>query len=60
MYIDGKFTDSESGETFDVIEPSTEAHLATVPHASIVDLDRAVAAARAAFTEGPWASTIRR
>jgi len=56
MYIDGAYCDSESGATFDVIEPSTNTHLATVPHGSPVDLDRAVAAAKRAFNEGPWAT----
>jgi phenylacetaldehyde dehydrogenase len=56
MYIDGTWCDAENGGTFDIIEPSTEGHLATVPHGSAADLDRAVAAANRALREGPWAT----
>jgi len=56
MYIDGTWVDSSSGETFELIEPSTGKPLATVPHASVDDLDRAVAAARRALNDGPWAT----
>lgn len=56
MYIDGAYCDSESGRTFDIIEPSTGGHLATVPHGTSADLDRAVAAANRALREGPWAT----
>ena len=53
MYIDGEWCDAADGATFDIIEPSTEGHLATVPHGSVGDLDRAVAAANRALREGP-------
>jgi len=56
MYIDGAYCDSESGRTFDIIEPSTGGHLATVPHGTSADLDRAVVAANRALREGPWAT----
>ena len=56
MYIDGAYCDSESGRTFDIIEPSTGGHLATVPHGTAADLDRAVVAANRALREGPWAT----
>lgn len=56
MYIDGRFCDAENGATFDIIEPSTNKQLATVPYASVVDLDNAVAAAKRAGKEGPWST----
>ncbi len=56
MYIDGAFCDAADGGTFDIIEPSTEGHLATVAHGSEADLERAVAAANRALREGPWAT----
>jgi len=55
MYIGGEWVDATSGETTTVIDPSTEAAIATVPRAGRADVDRAVGAARAAF-DG-WAST---
>lgn len=56
MYIDGEFTESSNGETFDLVEPSTGQYLVSVPHGSIEDLDRAVAAANRALRHGPWAA----
>jgi len=56
MYIDGQFVKASTGETFDLIEPSSGQHLATVPHGSVDDMDRAVAAARRALCQGPWAT----
>ena len=46
-----------SGKTFPVYDPSTEEIIAQVPDANAEDVDRAVAAARAAFDNGPWATT---
>ena len=57
MYIDGKFVESASGKTFSVYDPSTEEEIARVPDANSQDVDRAVAAARAAFDSGPWPQT---
>ena len=56
MYIDGQWCEAQNGATFDIFEPATEGHLATVPHGTEADLDRAVAAANRALREGPWAS----
>lgn len=56
MYIDGEWVASSSGETFDVLEPSTGDLLARVPVATIEDVDRAVKAAHRAFKTGPWAN----
>jgi phenylacetaldehyde dehydrogenase len=54
MYIDGKWTPAQSGRTLPVFDPATGQQIATVPAADGADVDRAVAAARAAFDDGPW------
>ncbi|TYZ58899.1 hypothetical protein PybrP1_009503 [[Pythium] brassicae (nom. inval.)] len=53
LLIGGKFVPAASGATFDTFNPATEAKIASVAEAGTEDIDRAVAAARAAF-EGPW------
>ena len=55
LYIGGAWVGAESDEALDVINPATEEAIGQVPQASIADVDRAVAAARLAFEEGPWA-----
>jgi len=40
--------------TIDVINPTTEQVVASVPDATTTDIDKAVAAARTAFDSGPW------
>ncbi|MGO9979119.1 MAG: aldehyde dehydrogenase family protein, partial [Candidatus Sulfotelmatobacter sp.] len=57
MYINGEWTASKSARTFPVYDPSTEEIIAQVPDANVDDVNRAVAAAKAAFEEGPWATT---
>ncbi|GAB92551.1 aldehyde dehydrogenase [Gordonia rhizosphera] len=54
LFIGGKWVDPESAETFAVISPSTEEVIARVPQGTTADVDKAVAAARAAFDQGPW------
>ncbi len=54
MYIDGKWINSESGKTFDVINPATEQVMAKVPLGDARDARRAIAAARKAFDRGEW------
>jgi acyl-CoA reductase-like NAD-dependent aldehyde dehydrogenase len=54
MYVNGKWTDSSSGETFDVVNPATETVLSTISAGSAQDVDRAVAGARAQFDGGEW------
>jgi betaine-aldehyde dehydrogenase len=56
-YINGKWLESSTGETFPVYDPSTEEVIAQVSAASAADVDSAVKAARAAFDSGPWAQT---
>ena len=57
MYINGEWVDSKSTKTFPVYDPSTEEVIAQVPDAGTEDVNRAVAAAKAAFEEGAWATT---
>jgi acyl-CoA reductase-like NAD-dependent aldehyde dehydrogenase len=54
QFIDGKFVDSESGETRASINPATEEPIATVPVATRGDARRAVTAARRAFESRAW------
>ena len=57
MLINGEFVASKSAKTFAVYDPSTEEVIAQVPEANAEDVNRAVAAAKVAFEEGPWATT---
>nr|GLL22340.1 aldehyde dehydrogenase family 2 member B7, mitochondrial-like [Ipomoea trifida]GLL22342.1 aldehyde dehydrogenase family 2 member B7, mitochondrial-like [Ipomoea trifida] len=52
--INGKFVDSASGKTFPTLDPRTEEVIAHVAEGEAEDINRAVAAARKAFDEGPW------
>lgn len=54
FFIDGKWVAPESTETFDIRSPHDGAQVGSAPVASAADVDRAVAAARRAFDEGPW------
>jgi phenylacetaldehyde dehydrogenase len=54
MLIDGRFVLAASGKTFPVYNPATGEVVAQVPEAEAEDVNRAVAAARRAFDEGPW------
>ncbi|HXY52360.1 MAG TPA: aldehyde dehydrogenase family protein [Terriglobales bacterium] len=57
MYINGEWVDSQSNQTFPVYDPASEEVMAQVPDANAKDVNRAVAAARAAFDAGPWSTT---
>ncbi len=48
MLIDGKWLEAASGKTFETINPATGQVLAQVAEGDKEDIDRAVAAARAA------------
>ena len=50
-YVGGEWTDAASGETFESKVPATGETLGTFPRSSAEDVDRAVAAAKAAFEE---------
>src|SRR5436853_2809955 len=53
LFIDGQFTDAESGKTFKTPNPATGETFAEVAEADKADIDKAVASARKAF-EGKW------
>lgn len=54
LFIDGTWEDGSGEQSLDVLNPATEQVIATVPQATRRDAQRAVAAARKAFDEGPW------
>ena len=54
MLIGGKWTDAASGKAFPTYNPATGEVLAQVAEGDREDINRAVAAARAAFDHGPW------
>src|SRR5262252_2861234 len=54
LLINNKWTDATSGKTFPTINPATGETIAQVAEADAADVDKAVAAARAAFDNGPW------
>jgi aldehyde dehydrogenase (NAD+) len=56
LLIDGELRESESGATFDNINPATEEVLGVVADASERDMDAAIAAARRAFDETSWST----
>jgi phenylacetaldehyde dehydrogenase len=53
LFINGDFVDAASGRTFGTPNPATGETLAHVAEGDAEDINRAVAAARAAF-DGPW------
>ncbi|XP_037834623.1 mitochondrial 10-formyltetrahydrofolate dehydrogenase isoform X2 [Kryptolebias marmoratus] len=53
-FINGKFEDSENGKKYDTINPTDGSVICKVSYASVGDVDRAVAAAKEAFDNGPW------
>ncbi len=55
LFIGGKWSPAMSGETFETRNPATGELLGTLARGSAKDVDRAVAAARHAFDDGPWA-----
>jgi aldehyde dehydrogenase (NAD+) len=55
IFVDGAWVSPGSGDVLEVVNASTEEVMATVPRSTPADIDRAVAAARAAF-EG-WSQT---
>jgi 5-carboxymethyl-2-hydroxymuconic-semialdehyde dehydrogenase len=59
-YIGGELVDSVSGKTFDVLDPVSNTPYVTAAAGQAEDVDRAVAAARRAFTDGPWPRMLPR
>ena len=54
LIIGGQRVPAADGRTYDTVNPATGEALATVAEAGEQDVQRAVAAARRAFDEGPW------
>ncbi len=54
LFIDGKWVDSVSGETFNSFNPATGEVNDIVAEGRADDIDLAVKAARKAFESGPW------
>ena len=52
LFVDGEFTDPVDGGHFKTVNPATEEVLSDVAEAGEADVDRAVAAARAAYDSG--------
>lgn len=55
FFIGNAWVEPASSRTFTLVNASTEEVIATVPEAVEADIDAAVAAARKALVEGPWA-----
>jgi phenylacetaldehyde dehydrogenase len=56
LLINGKWVEAASGKTFASYNPATGDVLATIAEGDREDINRAVAAARAAFETGPWST----
>ncbi len=55
IFINGEFVAPSTDNRIEVISPHTEQVIGYAPDGSTEDMDRAVAAAREAFDNGPWA-----
>jgi betaine-aldehyde dehydrogenase len=55
-FIDGEHVEPASGRTMPVFNPATGEEIAQAPDSDATDVDRAVAAARAAFEDGSWSN----
>ena len=54
LWIGNEWTDAQGGGTFATVDPATEETIAEVAEGDAADVDRAVAAARAAFRDDAW------
>ena len=54
LFLGGAWHDATGNAVLEVVSPSTEEVVGHVPLATEAEVDRAVAAARTAFDEGPW------
>ena len=57
LLVDNQWIDSQSGKTFPTFNPATGSEIAQIAEADAADVDKAVAAARQAFENGPWRRT---
>ncbi|WP_435122524.1 aldehyde dehydrogenase [Amycolatopsis thermoflava] len=58
LFIGGEWTTPSSAELLDIRSPHDQSLLGRAAQALPADVDRAVAAARKAFDEGPWPRTL--
>ena len=56
LLIGSERPEAADGRTFATLDPATGRPIAEVAHAGVEDVQRAVTAAREAFSSGPWAS----
>ena len=56
MYINGEWVDSHSTETIEVMNPSDDSVLGVITAGNSDDVDKAVAAAKAAFVDFSFSS----
>jgi acyl-CoA reductase-like NAD-dependent aldehyde dehydrogenase len=54
LFVDGTWTSEEAVGSIEVIDPTTEGVIGTVPDAGTKTAVRAIEAARRAFDQGPW------
>ncbi|MFV2175241.1 aldehyde dehydrogenase [Actinomadura sp. LOL_016] len=54
LFIGGEWVPPSTDQSIEVIAPHTQKRIGRAAAASTADVDRAVAAARRAFDEGPW------
>jgi aldehyde dehydrogenase (NAD+) len=59
LLIDGQLVDAADGRTFDNVNPATEEVIGVTADGSADDMRAAIAAARRAFDESPWATDHR-
>ncbi len=59
LYIGGEWIDPAGSDRFEVVNPATLEVIGSVPEGTEADVDRAVAAARAALEAGPWADSTK-
>ena len=60
MYIGGEWTDPAAGQTFPTVDPNTGETIAEIPRGDASDVDRAVAAAKAAAVDWQFTDAIAR
>ena len=56
FYINGEWVEPSTSETLDVINPATEEPIDAIAMGGAADVDKAVAAAKAAFEFCPWST----
>ncbi len=58
MFINGKWCEASTGNSFEVVDPATGAVIGSMPDGTTADAERAIGAADAAFAE--WSATTAR